>query len=138
MHERKVEMAKRSCAFIGLPGGFGTFEEVLEVTTWTQLGIHTKPVVLINVLSYWEPLRQLIQGGVREGFISQANADIIVFVDGPGAGASAEEHETFNWGEAALNAITAWTHETSYRFKWTDSETAASSSANDSAKLNFA
>ena len=42
MHERKIEMARRSCGFIGLPGGYGTFEEVLEVTTWTQLGIHSK------------------------------------------------------------------------------------------------
>lgn len=42
MHERKVEMAKRSCGFVGLPGGFGTFEEVMEVTTWTQIGIHSK------------------------------------------------------------------------------------------------
>ena len=42
MHERKVEMAKRSCAFVGLPGGFGTFEEVLEAITWTQIGIHDK------------------------------------------------------------------------------------------------
>lgn len=42
MHERKVEMAKRSCAFVGLPGGFGTFEEVLEAVTWTQIGIHDK------------------------------------------------------------------------------------------------
>lgn len=44
MHERKVEMAQRSCGFIGLPGGYGTFEEVFEVTTWTQLGIHSKRV----------------------------------------------------------------------------------------------
>ena len=42
MHERKVEMARRSCGFIGLPGGYGTFEEIFEVTTWTQLGIHSK------------------------------------------------------------------------------------------------
>ena len=42
MHERKVEMARRSCGFIGLPGGYGTFEEVFEATTWTQLGIHSK------------------------------------------------------------------------------------------------
>jgi len=42
MHERKIEMARRSCGFIGLPGGYGTFEEVFEVITWTQLGIHAK------------------------------------------------------------------------------------------------
>ena len=50
MHERKVEMAKRSCAFVGLPGGFGTFEEVLEAITWTHIGIHDKRELLYRYL----------------------------------------------------------------------------------------
>ncbi|KAJ8522680.1 hypothetical protein ONZ45_g778 [Pleurotus djamor] len=111
MHERKVEMAKRSCAFIGLPGGFGTFEEVLEVTTWTQLSIHNKPVILINVLSYWEPLRALIQNGIQEGFINPAGANLIVFVDGPSADAFPDEHKNYDWGKAALKAIENWSRE---------------------------
>ncbi|KAJ7491230.1 hypothetical protein FB451DRAFT_1222471 [Mycena latifolia] len=105
MHERKVEMAKRVTGFFGLPGGFGTFEEVLEVTTWTQLGIHNKPVVLLNVLSFFEPLRQLIDNGIEYGFIKPVSKDLIVFVDGP---SSRAEHETFNWGKAALKALESW------------------------------
>jgi len=105
MHDRKVEMAQRSCGFVGLPGGFGTFEEVLEVTTWTQIGLHIKPVILANVLSYFDPLRQLIQNGVKEGFIRPHNAPLITFVDGP---ADHSEHESFDWGKAVLEALDNW------------------------------
>ncbi|KAJ7915541.1 hypothetical protein B0H13DRAFT_2000153 [Mycena leptocephala] len=105
MHERKVEMARRVSAFIGLPGGFGTFEEILEAATWTQLGIQNKPVVLLNVCSFWEPLRQLINNGIAYGFIRSISKDLVVFVDGP---SSHTEHESFNWGQAALKAIDGW------------------------------
>jgi len=105
MHERKVEMATRSVGFIGLPGGFGTYEEIFEVTTWTQIGIHNKPVVLLNVLSFFDPLRQLIKNGIKEGYISPSNEKLIVFVDGP---SSQDEHENFDWGTAALQAIETW------------------------------
>ncbi|KAK0200043.1 hypothetical protein DFS33DRAFT_1366587 [Desarmillaria ectypa] len=105
MHERKVEMARRVGGFVALPGGFGTFEEVLEVSTWTQIGIHRKPVVLLNVRSFYEPLRQLIKNGVREGFIDPVNEHIVVFVDGP---SSIDEHDSFDWGQAALEAIDSW------------------------------
>ncbi|KAF8415896.1 hypothetical protein L210DRAFT_3415189 [Boletus edulis BED1] len=107
MHERKVEMARRSGAFIGLPGGFGTFEEILEVITWNQLNIHNKPVVLINVFSYYNPLRDLIRTGIREGFIRPENERLVVFIDGP---ADHADHETFDWGRAAVDAIDAWEH----------------------------
>ncbi|KAJ7063530.1 hypothetical protein C8F01DRAFT_1133374 [Mycena amicta] len=105
MHERKVEMAQRVCGFFGLPGGFGTFEEVLEVTTWTQLGIHNKPVVLLNVLGFFDPLRQLIHSSIECGFIKSVSKDLVVFVDGP---SSHDEHETYNWGIAALKALDNW------------------------------
>ncbi|KAJ7581506.1 hypothetical protein C8J56DRAFT_960237 [Mycena floridula] len=105
MHARKVEMARLSRGFIGLPGGFGTFEEVMEVTTWTQIGIHTKPVVLLNVLGFYEPLRQLIQGGIEAGFITPKNKDLITFIDGPESHA---EHEDYDWGAAGVNAIDNW------------------------------
>ncbi|KAJ3552945.1 hypothetical protein NP233_g12759 [Leucocoprinus birnbaumii] len=105
MHERKVEMAKRVDGFIGLPGGFGTFEEVLEVTTWTQLGIHDKPVVLCNVLGFWDPLRQLIRHSIKEGFIRNTSEGLVIFVDGP---ANADEHIDFDWGSATLAAIDQW------------------------------
>ncbi|RDB21541.1 putative cytokinin riboside 5'-monophosphate phosphoribohydrolase LOGL7 [Hypsizygus marmoreus] len=105
MHERKVAMAMRSAGFIGLPGGFGTYEEIFEVTTWTQLGIHNKPVVLLNVLSFFDPIRQLIENGIAEGYINPASRRLIVFIDGP---TSLDEHENFDWGKAALEAIDAW------------------------------
>ncbi|KAG9318176.1 hypothetical protein JVU11DRAFT_255 [Chiua virens] len=108
MHERKVEMAKRVGAFIGLPGGFGTFEEILEVITWNQLNIHNKPVILINVYAYYNPLRDLVRNGVREGFIRPENEKLVVFVDGPADHAA---HETFDWGQAAISAIEAWEHD---------------------------
>ncbi|KAF5324522.1 hypothetical protein D9611_004577 [Ephemerocybe angulata] len=105
MHERKVEMARLSGGFVGLPGGFGTFEEVLEVTTWTQLGIHQKPVVLVNVLGFWEPLRQLIKTSISSGFIKPASEGIVIFLDGP---ADHALHEGFDWGSATLEAIDTW------------------------------
>ncbi|KAH6918706.1 hypothetical protein BKA70DRAFT_1416685 [Coprinopsis sp. MPI-PUGE-AT-0042] len=105
MHERKVKMAKRSEAFIGLPGGFGTFEEVMEVTTWTQLGIHKKPVVLLNVLGFWNPMKELIKTSIEHGFIKPSSDKLIVFVDGP---ENIEEHGEFDWGSASLKAIEEW------------------------------
>ncbi|KAK7049385.1 hypothetical protein VNI00_005986 [Paramarasmius palmivorus] len=107
MHTRKVEMAKRSCGFIGLPGGFGTFEEVFEVTTWTQLGIHIKPVILLNVLGFYDPLRQQIRNAIEAGFIQPYNESLIIFVDGPDSRAR-EDHESFDWGKAALSALENW------------------------------
>ncbi|KAG2115524.1 hypothetical protein DEU56DRAFT_748519 [Suillus clintonianus] len=123
MHERKIEMAKRVGAFVGLPGGYGTFEEILEVVTWNQINIHNKPVILLNVLSYYNPLRELIRNGVREGFIQPHNEKLCVFVDGP---ADHKDHESFNWGQAAVDAIVAWQHDQvqPLSFHWTkDSDT---------------
>ncbi|KAG2348441.1 hypothetical protein BDR05DRAFT_986984 [Suillus weaverae] len=125
MHERKIEMAKRVGAFVGLPGGYGTFEEILEVITWNQLNIHNKPVVLLNVLSYYNPLRELIRNGVREGFIQPHNEKLCVFVDGP---TDHKDHESFNWGQAAMDAVAAWQHDQvqTLPFYWTkDTDTSA-------------
>ena len=69
MHERKAMMADLSDAFIALPGGFGTFEELLETITWGQLGIHQKPIGLLNVAGYYDPLLAMIDRGISEGFI---------------------------------------------------------------------
>lgn len=125
MHERKTEMAKRVGAFVGLPGGYGTFEEILEVMTWNQLNIHNKPVILLNVLSYYNPLRELIRNGVREGFIQPHNEKLCVFVDGP---TDPKDHESFNWGQAALDAIATWQYDQiqPLPFHWTkDTDTSA-------------
>ncbi|KAI0263718.1 hypothetical protein BC834DRAFT_885220 [Gloeopeniophorella convolvens] len=104
MHERKVEMARRACGFVGLPGGYGTFEEIMEVITWTQLGIHSKPVVVVNVLGFFDSLRALIQQAVKSGFIKAQNEHLALFIDCP-AGA---DPTTFDWGTAALSALDSW------------------------------
>ncbi|EOA21584.1 hypothetical protein CARUB_v10001996mg [Capsella rubella] len=78
MHQRKAEMAKHSDAFIALPGGYGTLEELLEVITWAQLGIHDKPVGLLNVDGYYNALLSFIDKAVEEGFILPTARHIIV------------------------------------------------------------
>ncbi len=73
MHERKALMERLSDGFIALPGGFGTFEELFEIITWSQLGIHRKPVGLLDVDGYFAPLRALVDHGTACGFISQGH-----------------------------------------------------------------
>jgi len=72
MHERKLMMAQRSDAFVALPGGIGTFEELFEVWTWRQLGYHDKPVGLLNVDGYYDALLGFMQQTVARGFVSDA------------------------------------------------------------------
>jgi uncharacterized protein (TIGR00730 family) len=69
MHERKAEMAARSDAFIALPGGVGTLEELCEALTWTQLGIHHKPCGILNVLGFFDPLLALLDRAADEEFL---------------------------------------------------------------------
>ncbi|NP_001148891.1 putative cytokinin riboside 5'-monophosphate phosphoribohydrolase LOGL10 [Zea mays] len=78
MHQRKAEMARQSDAFVALPGGYGTLEELLEVITWAQLGIHHKPVGLLNVDGYYNSLLTFIDKAVEEGFINPSARRIIV------------------------------------------------------------
>ncbi|KAJ1297156.1 hypothetical protein BS78_01G356500 [Paspalum vaginatum] len=78
MHQRKAEMGRQSDAFIALPGGYGTLEELLEVITWAQLGIHCKPVGLLNVDGYYDSLLAFIDQATEEGFISPSARRIIV------------------------------------------------------------
>jgi len=77
MHERKAVMAELADAFIALPGGFGTFEELFEVVTWAQLGFHTKNIGLLNVDYYFDPLVTLIEHAIQSGFIKPAHRDLI-------------------------------------------------------------
>lgn len=159
MHARKVEMAKRVDAFVGLPGGFGTLEEVcgyfghgiwpmheatwnltvlalqvMEVTTWTQIGIHCKrtslaplllaypyhlltAVVLINIFGFYDPLKTMIDNGVRYGFIAEHSRNLVIFVDGPEDHAS---HATYDWGTAAVKAAAEWKGgDAQPLYKWT-------------------
>jgi uncharacterized protein (TIGR00730 family) len=83
MHARKALMAELSDAFIALPGGLGTFEELLEIATWGQLGIHRKPVGILNVGGYYDPLIALFDHAVSEGFVSEANRRLVVVADVP-------------------------------------------------------
>ncbi|KAH6761325.1 putative lysine decarboxylase family protein [Perilla frutescens var. frutescens] len=78
MHERKAVMAQAAEAFLALPGGYGTMEELLEMITWTQLGIHKKPVGLLNVEGYYDSLLELFDKGVEEGFIKPAARRIVL------------------------------------------------------------
>jgi uncharacterized protein (TIGR00730 family) len=74
MHTRKAMMASRADAFIAMPGGIGTFEELFEVTTWAQLGLHHKPIGLLNVADFYGPLLTLMRRAVDEGFVPEARA----------------------------------------------------------------
>jgi uncharacterized protein (TIGR00730 family) len=78
MHERKAQMSSLADGFIALPGGFGTFEELFEVITWAQLGLHSKPIGLLNVEGYFTPLLQLISHGVQEGFIQSSHCRLVM------------------------------------------------------------
>ncbi|XP_076930623.1 putative cytokinin riboside 5'-monophosphate phosphoribohydrolase LOGL10 [Bidens hawaiensis] len=78
MHQRKSIMAENADAFIALPGGYGTMEELLEIITWSQLGIHDKPVGLLNVDGYYNSLLTLFDKGVDEGFIKVSEREIMV------------------------------------------------------------
>ena len=83
MHARKAKMAELADAFIALPGGFGTFEELLEMITWSQLGIHRKPVGLMNVAGYYDPLIQFVNHAIEQGFIKSKHRQLIVIADEP-------------------------------------------------------
>jgi uncharacterized protein (TIGR00730 family) len=83
MHARKALMADLSDAFIGLPGGLGTFEELLEILTWTQLGIHQKPLGLVNIGGYFDPLVALLDHAVAEGFATPFDPELIVTGSNP-------------------------------------------------------
>jgi hypothetical protein len=69
MHERKALMATRASGFLALPGGVGTYEEFFEIVTWAALGLHRKPIGILNVEGYFDPLLALLEHGVAEGFI---------------------------------------------------------------------
>ncbi len=84
MHERKAMMEELCDGFIALPGGFGTFEELFEVITWSQLGIHRKPVGLLDVDGYFAPLRALVDHGVDCDFIPEAQRTQLLVATEPG------------------------------------------------------
>jgi uncharacterized protein (TIGR00730 family) len=80
MHERKLQMFERSDAFVILPGGLGTLEEFFEVLSWRSLGLHTKPIVILDQGGYWEPLAALLRGVVEGGFADPSHLDHVAIV----------------------------------------------------------
>jgi len=78
MHERKVKMSELCEGVIALPGGYGTLEELFEMLTWAQLGLHKKPIAILNTNGYYNCLNVLTQGMVDSGFLKQLNKDMLL------------------------------------------------------------
>ena len=104
LHERKALMAVQTDAFVALPGGFGTLDELMEQLTWAQLGLHSKPVGLLDVEDYWRPLIAFAQHATNEGFVREPDLGAIAVADD---------------GEALLARLERMTEEVRPRPKWT-------------------
>ena len=85
MHTRKARMAELAEAFIALPGGFGTFDELFEIVTWAQIGLHRKPVGLLNVAGYFTPLLNMVKHACQEGFIFPEHEKLLLHAQEPAA-----------------------------------------------------
>jgi uncharacterized protein (TIGR00730 family) len=103
MHERKALMADLADAFIALPGGIGTFEELFEVYTWAQLGLHRKPLGVLDVAGYYAPLRAMLDHAVEQRFLREETRALLALGDSL---------------EALLDRFAAW--EPPARHKWID------------------
>ena len=103
LHERKAVMAELSDAFVALPGGFGTLDELMEQLTWSQLGLHAKPVGLLDVEEYWRPLIALARHATTEGFVRESDLASIAVADDP---------------ESLLDRLDGMTREERPRPKW--------------------
>lgn len=77
MHERKAKMSELADGYISLPGGLGTFEELFEVLCWAQIGIHQKPIGVLNINGYYDPLLTLVNHSIQEGFTNEVHKSII-------------------------------------------------------------
>ena len=78
MHVRKARMAELADAFLILPGGYGTLDELMEAVTWAQLGLHAKPCILINTAGYWNDLLRFLDSSVVSGFLKAENRKLMV------------------------------------------------------------
>lgn len=83
MHERKAAMADLADGFVALPGGFGTLDELFEVVTWTQLGIHSKPCGILNVNGFFDPLWALLEAATQQRFLHPDHRDIVIMESDP-------------------------------------------------------
>ncbi len=85
IHQRKARLAELADAFIALPGGFGTYEELFEILTWAQIGLHSKPVGILNARNYFDPLLTLVEHAREEGFIYAEHRQLLVYAQEPAA-----------------------------------------------------
>jgi uncharacterized protein (TIGR00730 family) len=83
MHQRKALMADLADGFAALPGAFGTADELFEILSWAQLGLHTKPIGLLNVAGFFDPLRAWLDHTVREGFLRPVHRALLLEADDP-------------------------------------------------------
>ena len=83
MHARKARMAELADAFVALPGGYGTLEELFEIITWAQLGLHRKPIGILNVAGYYDALIACIDRAITEGFIRPEHRQLTIIADTP-------------------------------------------------------
>ncbi|MDR6757343.1 uncharacterized protein (TIGR00730 family) [Mycoplana sp. BE70] len=83
MHERKHKMFERADAFVALPGGIGTLEEIVEIMTWAQLGRHRKPIVFANIGGFWDPMLKLMRHMADAGFVHAAHLVQPIVIDEP-------------------------------------------------------
>jgi len=81
MHERKARMTELADGFVALPGGYGTLDELFEVMSWAQLGLHDKPVGVLNVAGYFDPLIAMLDQAARERFVNPTHRALVVVAD---------------------------------------------------------
>ena len=89
MHERKKVMIMNADAVVVLPGGPGSLDELFEALTWRQLGLHDKPILVMNVDGYWDALHDLLQNVINQGFAETSLADFVTWVEDPATAISA-------------------------------------------------
>jgi uncharacterized protein (TIGR00730 family) len=83
MHERKAKMAELAQGFVALPGGLGTLEELAEILTWAQLGLHARPIGLLDVAGYWSHVVAFLDRAVQEGFVPPENRKLLAVAEDP-------------------------------------------------------
>lgn len=83
MHQRKEMMFNLSDSIVVLPGGFGTLDELFEVLTWKQLGLHQKRIFLFNVAKFWQPLIKTIDHFIHQGFVNSINRQLFTIIENP-------------------------------------------------------
>lgn len=96
IHERKARMYELADAYLALPGGFGTLDELFETLTWAQIGEHAKPIGLLNVCAYFNPLLKMIEHAEKEGFIFPEHRQILLCDSDPGALLDAMENHRYS------------------------------------------